>query len=419
MKISSNYYLGQLGRDLTIKYSLIEFCLLIAMVSMSLSVGLDLSSTLAQSSGVTVASNNSPTNGVDALSMAANLTRIPSPLTDFEDKRNVSGHNFNPISVDILADRKEYTEFEDIAIMVNLYGIPGNVVKLILEERDSSNLLVHRSSQTVNVDNYIFYLHPSKIGDYTVIVSVLQGNNIETATTSFKVVSIFHTNMAKFIYLTGGFFIALMVLLMLGINNNLLEEILRFVFLSGIVVSILASLLFSDLQFGTQSPVGLITFIDENKEKQWVFSIGNALKIPIFVVVFGLIGGYIRYLYKTSMLINTEKQGNTNKSKTKTDGTAMELSDSSGSKTEMTRKQRRRETFYESLHDIMLFLLAPLLAIAVYFLLFAFGLSGANAIYTLAAISFGVGLTTEEVIQRLTNFVNDTLAHSNKSKEET
>jgi len=210
-----------------------------------------------------------------------------------------------------------------------------------------------------------------------------------------------------------------MVLLMLGINNNLLEEILRFVFLSGIVVSILASLLFSDLQFGTQSPVGLITFIDENKEKQWVFSIGNALKIPIFVVVFGLIGGYIRYLYKTSMLINTEKQGNTNKSKTKTDGTAMELSDSSGSKTEMTRKQRRRETFYESLHDIMLFLLAPLLAIAVYFLLFAFGLSGANAIYTLAAISFGVGLTTEEVIQRLTNFVNDTLAHSNKSKEET
>jgi hypothetical protein len=57
-----------------------------------------------------------------------------------------------------------------------------------------------------------------------------------------------------------------------------------------------------------------------------------------------------------------------------------------------------------------LLLLAPLLAIAVWFLLLQIGLqqqnisSGQTGIFILAVISFSVGLITQEVVQRLTDF---------------
>ena len=65
--------------------------------------------------------------------------------------------------------------------------------------------------------------------------------------------------------------------------------------------------------------------------------------------------------------------------------------------------------------DIAFFSLAPLLAIAVYFLLFAFGLSGDNAIYTQAVISFSIGLVTEDVIQALIRFTQERLSGNNSN----
>jgi hypothetical protein len=53
--------------------------------------------------------------------------------------------------------------------------------------------------------------------------------------------------------------------------------------------------------------------------------------------------------------------------------------------------------------------LAPLFAIAVYFLLTVFGLEGGNSIYTIAIISFTVGLVTEEVVKAFTGFTRSKL----------
>jgi hypothetical protein len=351
-------------------------------------------------------------------------------------------NNFNLVSVDISPDRREYTEFESILLIVNFEGNSSELIKLILETRDSSHKLLHKASQIVNGTNltgYKFLLHPANKGEYNVTVTAIQGTNYEVASTTFNVVPIFETNIAKFVYLAIGFFGALLILITIGIKNQLAEEILRFVFLSGIVASVLASLLFTDLEFGTQAPIGLIKVIDEKRlddeiqldnaeiPTKWVFHIGKELTIPIYVIIFGLGGGYIRYLYKTSRLIDEEKN-KVNQSKAK-NSNSQPLDENIGEKTNNLKTEEvrssdtqgstynRKNVFYESLRDVALFFLAPILSVAVYFLLSAFGLSGENSIYTIAVISFTVGLVTEDVIQTLIRFTQEKLANNKNSDD--
>jgi hypothetical protein len=334
---------------------------------------------------------------------------------------NSNSKNMNQsslISVDIMADRKEYTEFEDVNIWVNVHGNISDLIKLVLETRDSNKTIIDKSSHIIKAsNNYKFYLHPGNIGIYNVTVKAIQGNNSETAFTMFKVTSIFTTNILKFLYLSLGFFGALLILITIGIKNRLVDEILRFVFLSGIVASILASLLFTDLEFGTQSPIGLIKIREGENVGNWVFNIGNVLSIPVYVMVFGLIGGYIRYLYKTSKLIDEVKEKiNISKSQSSSNSLNDKYNQNERTKSSQLESPDRLEVFYESLKDIAFFSMAPLLAIAVYFLLFAFGLSGDNAIYTQAVISFSIGLVTEDVIRTLIRFTQERLSNNNSNE---
>ena len=333
-------------------------------------------------------------------------------------KNTTNMNNLNLISVDILTDRKEYTEMEAIKIMLKFYGGGSDYIKLILEARNSSNIVIHKSSQVVhNITDYDFFLHPGKNGVYNVTVKAIQGSNFEIASTNFNVISIFETNTLKFLYLSLIIFSVLLIFVTIGIKNRLIDEILRFVLLSGIVASLLASLLFTDIEFGTQSPLGLIKQpANESQNFIWVFHIGNQLKIPVFVIVFGLIGGYIRYLYKTSKLIDEVKE-EIYKSKSKNSSNHSldkNIKNENSKNLGLESEKTRINIFYESLRDVALFFLAPILSVAVYFLLFAFGLSGDNSIYTLAVISFTVGLVTEDIIQTLIKFTLEKL--SNKSK---
>ena len=136
-------------------------------------------------------------------------------------------------------------------------------------------------------------------------------------------------------------------------------------------------------------------------------------------MVFGLIGGYMRYLYKTSKLIDEVKE-KINKSKSQTSGDSLNDKNTQieGTKNLQIESQDRMAIFYESLKDIAFFSLAPLLAIAVYFLLFAFGLSGDNVIYTQAVISFSIGLVTEDVIRTLIRFTQERLSDNNSKSND-
>jgi hypothetical protein len=127
---------------------------------------------------------------------------------------------------------------------------------------------------------------------------------------------------------------------------------------------------------------------------QWVVNIGGiaannystGVQVPVSVIIFGIGGGYLRFLYSTS---------------TKED--------------ETQQKVGERELFYETLQDLALLLLSPLLAIAVWLLLFQ---GGMTSIFTLAAVSFTVGLVTKEAVDALTKFARSRLPQSSSTKDE-
>src|ERR1044072_314896 len=121
---------------------------------------------LAFDSQITAQTSNKTNNSENKIGDIGSIYDINSFNTtsnsSLNENNNVSklvGDNFNPISIDILSDRKEYTEFEDIAIWVKIFGNQMGLVKLILEEKDSIGTLIHRSSQTVDVPDYKFLLH--------------------------------------------------------------------------------------------------------------------------------------------------------------------------------------------------------------------------------------------------------------------
>jgi hypothetical protein len=64
---------------------------------------------------------------------------------------------------------------------------------------------------------------------------------------------------------------------------------------------------------------------------------------------------------------------------------------------------------------VALLFLSPLLAITTWFLLGQAGLTEASGIFMLAAISFTVGLVTDNVIHALIEFANSKLGNTSAS----
>ncbi len=197
----------------------------------------------------------------------------------------------------------------------------------------------------------------------------------------------------------------------------------RFIFISGMVISILGGLALTDVEVGANSPVGLILqqVLDRDRNPQfdknnglpireWAINIGGntvsnntisndrsfTISIPFYVVLLGLAGGYLRYLSKAASrqyvrppeYIKPEEN-----SQEFAVGTQAELSEMA---------------------------LAPLLATVVWLLL-SQGQTTTSTTYWLAAVSFSIGLVTREIIdgikRAMTRLSLDTTKQSS-SKEE-
>jgi hypothetical protein len=151
----------------------------------------------------------------------------------------------------------------------------------------------------------------------------------------------------------------------------------------------------TDVQFAPVSPFGLVIKIDSENETltndQWVVNIGGiaannystGVQIPVSVIIFGIAGGCLRFLYYTSTKGREGKQ--------------------------------LEEPFLETLKDLALFFLSSLLAIAVWLVLFQ---GGMESIFTLAAVSFTVGLVTREVVEWLNPETKENDKKVKKSPEE-
>ena len=271
------------------------------------------------------------------------------------------------------------------------------------------------------------------------------------------------------------------------------------------VLAPIVSLLLADIEVGKHSPLGFVkkefTSVNGSITKQWVMNFGgtednnftSGVQVPIYILIFGIAGGYIRYLYDkwdipqkqskapviTQPVNNAEITTSTvditgtgepsssviifdgdnplGVSNVKPDGTwilkSPELlngnhvfkaksTDEKGksspySKTvifsvnhksanpqnnnpkgislpnsllSMEQKEREKEKealkqnmklFIQSLHEIALIVMSPLLAIAIWFVLFQ---GGTTSDYTLAAIGITTGFLIREIVNRLIGF---------------
>jgi hypothetical protein len=138
--------------------------------------------------------------------------------------------------------------------------------------------------------------------------------------------------------------------------------------------------------------------INEGGNKHNNFSDG--VQIPIYVITFGIIGGYLRYLYDaTAPKRRKELEEKINKMDSKN-----------------LRVEIRRFFVFEYLRSIALIFLSPILAVVVWFVLAQLGIqgqrqnaAGQTGIFVLSAVSFTIGLVTDEAIRYLINFIRDRL----------
>jgi hypothetical protein len=233
---------------------------------------------------------------------------------------------------------------------------------------------------------------------------------------------------------------------------------------------------------GKESPISLIKFIDNTKDEklsnQWIINIGgikvdnyrSGIFIPIFVLMFGLAGEYLRYLHRTILQKDNVEDisqideylfhwndipgdiNETNKLKQylithyridwlanrqfdKVMDTELTISsedkkhniflhlDKNEQKITITidnkyrgylvakpskddilvykRSDKKNWIFYQSLGDLTILIMAPLLAIASWFILTT---AGVYDKYVVATVSFSIGLITENIINRLISF---------------
>src|SRR5205823_194975 len=101
------------------------------------------------------------------------------------------------------------------------------------------------------------------------------------------------------------------------------------IIISVIVLSILLSVLYTDIEWGVNSPIGLIlkSSVDEKGQiklnslgqplgDQWTINVGGTqrdnysegIQIPVYVAVFGIIGGYLRHLYDVTKYVQVRKE---------------------------------------------------------------------------------------------------------------
>jgi hypothetical protein len=226
--------------------------------------------------------------------------------------------------------------------------------------------------------------------------TVINGVNA-TAWTGLEIKGYFLTFSAIMLY--AGLLDLLILLIVLAIPASkekktrlLIKKILIFLFTSGITLSPIASLSLTDSEVGINSPLGLIKkhIPGDQPRNEWVINFGGrvvnddvlgGVQVPVYIFIFGIAGGYLRYLYDTATNWKKELK-------------------------ELDGYNEDTQLFYRSLERLAIIFIAPLLAIAIWFILFQ---GGTTSNQTLAAVGIAVGLLMKEVVETITGFAGGLL----------
>ena len=328
----------------------------------------------------------------------------------------------NP-TISIVTDRTKIVPGNFIGISGTVRDMSGNLAnaKVVLEvihmKPRQENIVYKASFFTSGEEGFLgtFYdigANINEVGNYKIKATTSINGFKEDTLVYLEVVNLFYTVAAGFAYLGIAAFVIFVVIILKTITSKpTVREILRFVCITIMAVTPAAVFALTDVEIGQNGPFGLVvsSTIDpaiQFLNYEWVINIGGyypyyetGVQIPVFVLIFGVAGGYIRYLHTTYKLFAKEsllvkvpkKEGN-----------------------EMHKV--RIEVLHQSMKDLALLFLAPLLAIAAYFLLLQSGIEQ-NNFPTIAAVSFGVGLVTDNIVARLEDIVGQKLKNGTAGKK--
>jgi hypothetical protein len=418
------------------------------------------------------------------------------------------------VSVSVNTDKRNYVTAEPIQISGIVLARTVNpidnstiqpTVELLIYKgiinytQPSPNNIISLSRIAVENGSFSAPTHSvDEPGYYTIIANATYPLYGEASFTVIRVIDVFLTFPFYMIYLAIACFGGLMYYIIISEKRRITfatNEVIRLVLLTIIVISPIVGLLYSESQIGINSPISFIKS-PQNEESgdQWVINVGGlktnnyqtGILIPIYVIIFGIAGGYLRYLYRTSKLRTNIESGqemrlylfnwesvpgnvaesnrlkdflihnfdiswlnrrefiksSDNKTISITSGdntsqVSIVLDDTlakaeiniNGIKTQelnaIREKDRtniyqemskRRWTLYQSLEDLALLLLSPLLAIAIWFILTRGGTVDKHII---AAVCFTVGLITDRIIITLTNLGSGLLSPKEDSPKRT
>lgn len=256
-------------------------------------------------------------------------------------------------------------------------------------------------------------------------------SNIGTLSTTLISVEKWYLSTPFLILFLGGFIgisgLSYCIISTPSKTNTLLE----FIFLSVIAFTPIATFALTDVALFPDSPVGIIikpnvVVKSENVTQsvgEWMINVGGTssdkykagIQIPVAIFIFGIAGGYLRYLYSKAHPISTRTNAQPAPVAAQPalpNLAALRLALPAARLPEPLPIDAR---FSAILQNLILLFLSPLLAIAVWLVLFQ---GGTTSPLTLAAVSFGVGLATKQATRGLISFVEKIFSPNPKSADQ-
>ena len=362
------------------------------------------------------------------------------------------------LAVSLVTSEARYAQGQPIIVNGTVYNASGpTTARVILQVSpldSTQSIPIYKTSLFAKNGTYSDnVLKINQAGSYKInIYASSHGENQHgQAYALFEVSNPFFSFPAYFLYGTIAAFLVLMTLIMVDRRRSSYSaSIIHFLCLSSIALLPILSLIAADFELGAGSTIGLVIkppydgdgnpILKNGKPEpggEWVLNVGGhaqnqyqqGIQVPINVIIFGIAGGYIRYLYKNAHLQITSHElekikNNVIQSEGKknledlfkdhlgiTQARINELKNDNPSLDDKTAvlhilaiRARRKFAFYQTLKDVTLFMLCPLLAIVVWFFLLQAGIDNP---YVTAVVSFSVGLITEQVIETLRRFASN------------
>ena len=290
---------------------------------------------------------------------------------------------------------------------------------------------------------------PEESGKYIINARV---NGVD-ASTEIIFAEFYQTKFGKGVFATMISIIFLLILI--GIIPKKLtvtgSEPIRFALLTLCSLIPIVTLIATDVQIGQDGIAGLVMQevsnsnssnipnnipllspdLIDTKHFKWVMHFGgnvydnyqSGITVPIYILFFGMIGGYLRFLYKTQRgwfiqrAIYEIKRTHPKFSNKKLKKMAEDYF-SMAEKIDTNPAIVKRIIFNNSMQDLSLIFLPPILAVASYFILLQGGLDAQEALPTFATVSFAIGLISNEIIAKLESFAQSTIGDKNEGSSE-